>query len=96
MFLCYVIESVKSIHACHTRLLQMMLSQDPTDIDCTCMKLARIRIVEIDLFCLPRDALDANFMQTNHFHLKFYAANIVIPCILMNTIGHFGFLQNKI
>ena len=45
--LLYVIESVKSIHACHTRLLQMMLSQDSTDIDCTCMKLARIRIVEI-------------------------------------------------
>ena len=48
MFLCYVIESVKSIHACHTRLLEMMLSKDPTDIDCTCMKLARIRIVRDD------------------------------------------------
>ena len=37
----------------------------------------------------------ANFMQKHHFHLKFCAANIVFPCIWMNTILNYGFLQKK-
>ena len=27
------------------------------------------------------EAMNFNFMQTHHFCLKFYAANIIFPCI---------------
>ena len=40
--------------------------------------------------------LDPNCMQ-KHFHMKFYAANIIFPCIWMDTRQNNGisFLQKK-
>ena len=34
-------------------------------------------------------------MQTHHFRLKFYAANIVLTCIQVNTRRNFDFLWKK-
>ena len=32
-------------------------------------------------FCLVTDLINQNFMQTHHFRLKFYGANIIFTCI---------------
>ena len=41
------------------------------------------------------DATD-DFMQKHHSRLTFCAVNIVVRCIWMNTVGNFGFMQNKV
>ena len=35
-------------------------------------------------------------MQTHHFRLMFYAANIILTCIKVNTRRNFDFLRDKI
>ena len=48
------------------------------------------------IYKIQGNLLDVNFMQTHHFHHTFYAANIVFPCIWMNTVRNYDFLRNKI
>ena len=40
--------------------------------------------------------LNPNLMQTHHFSLKFYAANIIFTYISVNSRRKFDFLWNKI
>ena len=48
------------------------------------------------IYKIQWNLLDVNFMQTHHWRLKYYAANIVFPCIWMNTIQNFGLMEMKL